>query len=54
MADVLAALVVAAEKTTAQEGKDIIVSMLVVGLIFLSVIAVGQLARWLSHRGERH
>jgi hypothetical protein len=54
MADVLASLVLAAEKTTAEEGRDIIIAMLLVGLIFLAVIAVGQLGRWLSHRGERH
>ena len=47
------ALVLAAEKSTAEEGRDIIISMLVVGLIFLSVIALGQLSRWLSHRRGR-
>jgi hypothetical protein len=47
------ALVLAAEKTTAEEGRDIILSMLVVGLVFLSVIALGQLGRWLSHRRGR-
>lgn len=50
----LAALVVAKEKTPSEEGLDIIIAMLVVGLIFLSVIGVGQLGRWLSHRGEKH
>jgi hypothetical protein len=34
----------------AKEGKDIVLSMLVVGLIFIAVIAVGQLVRWLTHR----
>jgi hypothetical protein len=33
-----------------KEGKDIVLSMLVVGLIFIGVIAVGQLVRWLTHR----
>jgi len=37
-------------KTAAEEGKDVILSMLVVGLIFLSVIALGELSRWLRHR----
>ena len=46
-------LVLAAEKTTAEEGRDIILSMLVVGLIFISVIALGQLSRWASHRRGR-
>ncbi len=49
----LAALVLAAEKSTAEEGRDIIVAMLVVGLIFCSVIALGQLGRWASHRRGR-
>jgi hypothetical protein len=34
----------------AEEGKHIVLSMLVVGLIFIAVIAVGQLFRWLTHR----
>ncbi len=49
----LTALILAAEKSTAEEGRDIIVSMLVVGLIFCSVIALGQLGRWLGHRRGR-
>jgi hypothetical protein len=47
------ALVFAAEKSTAEEGRDIIVAMLVVGLIFCSVIALGQLSRWAAHRRGR-
>ena len=34
----------------AKEGKDIVLSMLVVGLVFVGVIALGQLFRWLTHR----
>jgi hypothetical protein len=49
----LSALVFAAEKTTAEEGRDIITVMLVVGLVFCSVIALGQLSRWLGHRRGR-
>jgi hypothetical protein len=37
-------------KTAAQEGKEVIEAMLVVGLIFASVIALGQFSRWLRHR----
>jgi hypothetical protein len=37
-------------KTAAEEGKEVIEAMLVVGLIFASVIALGQLSRWLRHR----
>jgi hypothetical protein len=49
----LLALIPLGEKSIQKEGIDIITSMLVVGGIFLSVIAVGQLGRWLSHR-KRH
>ena len=34
----------------ATEGRHIVTGMLIVGLIFVSVIALGQLFRWLSHR----
>lgn len=34
----------------AEEGRNIVLSMLVVGLIFIGVIVVGQLADWLLHR----
>ena len=43
----LAALLAA---DVAEEGKNIILSMLVVGLIFIGVIAIGQLFKWLGHR----
>jgi hypothetical protein len=46
----LSALLLAAEKTTAEEGRDIIIAMLVVGPIFCCVIALGQLGRWASRR----
>jgi hypothetical protein len=42
--------VLLAAKTAAQEGLDVIRAMLVVGLIFASVIAVGQTIHWLRHR----
>jgi hypothetical protein len=50
----LGAIVVMAEKTPAAEGKGIITVMLVVGLIFLSVVSLGQLGRWFSHRRRGH
>jgi hypothetical protein len=53
MSTMLALIPLAEKKPIDQEGLDIILSMLVVGLIFLGVIAVGQLGRWLSHR-SRH
>jgi hypothetical protein len=34
----------------AKEGRDIVLSMLVVGFVFVGVIVLGQLFRWLSHR----
>jgi hypothetical protein len=34
----------------ASEGRNIVLSMLVVGLIFIGVIAIGQLIQWLTHR----
>ena len=37
----------------ASEGKKVIIAMLVVGLIFVSVIALGETSRWLRHR-RRH
>ena len=36
----------------AEEGKKIIMAMLLVGLVFISVIALGQLSRWLRHRSR--
>jgi hypothetical protein len=42
----------AAEKTPAQEGRDVILVMLVVGLIFLGVIIFGQAARYFGHRRQ--
>jgi hypothetical protein len=44
------ALLLAAEKTPAQEGRDVILAMLVVGLVFLGVILLGQAARYFGHR----
>ena len=40
-------------KTAAEEGRDIILSMLVVGLIFIAVILIGDLNVWRSHRRDR-
>ena len=53
MSDLDLAFLLAQEKSTAEEGRDIIIAMLVVGLVFLSVIALGQLGRWMSHRRGR-
>ncbi len=37
-------------KTAAEEGRDIVLSMLVVGLVFLAVILIGDLAERARHR----
>ena len=37
-------------ETAAQGGKKVIFAMLIVGLIFVSVIALGELTHWLRHR----
>ena len=34
----------------ASEGTHVILGMLVVGLIFLAVIALGELTHWVGHR----
>jgi hypothetical protein len=37
----------------ASEGKKVITAMLIVGLIFVGVIALGETSHWLRHR-RRH
>ena len=37
----------------AEEGLKVITAMLIVGLIFIGVIALGETSRWLRHR-RRH
>lgn len=44
------AVPLAAEKSIAEEGRDIIIVMLLVGLVFIGVIVLGQLGRYLGHR----
>ena len=36
----------------AVEGKKVIIGMLITGLIFIGVIALGQLSKWAGHRRE--
>jgi hypothetical protein len=36
--------------SAATEGKKVVTGMLIVGLVFLSVIAIGELTHWLRHR----
>jgi hypothetical protein len=39
-----------AETDAAEEGEKVIRAMLIVGLIFIGVIALGELTRYLFHR----
>jgi len=43
-------ILLGAEKSPAQEGRDVVLVMLGVGAIFLGVILFGQLMRFMSHR----
>ena len=47
---IAAALSLFAEKPPHIEGRDIIIGMLVVGLIFLGVCILGELSKAFSHR----
>jgi hypothetical protein len=47
------AYLLAAKKSIAEEGRDIILVMLAVGFIFLAVIALGELSRHFTHKRER-
>jgi hypothetical protein len=38
--------------SAAEEGRKIIEVMLVVGLVFIAVIALGQFSKWVGHRRE--
>ena len=40
------ALLLAAGKTAAEEGRDVVLSMLVVGLVFVAVVGIGELFDW--------
>jgi heme/copper-type cytochrome/quinol oxidase subunit 2 len=46
----LLALLPLAAEDAATEGKKVITAMLIVGLIFIAVIALGETTHWLRHR----
>jgi hypothetical protein len=35
---------------SAEEGRKVITGMLIVGLVFIGVIALGEFSRWVRHR----
>ena len=37
-------------KSAAAEGKDIVLSMLVVGLVFVGIALLGDFLKWLHHK----
>jgi len=39
-------------ETAAQEGKKTVLIMLATGLVFILVIAIGELSHWLRHRSH--
>jgi heme/copper-type cytochrome/quinol oxidase subunit 2 len=49
----LLALAVPLAATAAEEGKKVITAMLIVGLVFVAVIALGETSHWLRHRRRR-
>ncbi len=38
--------------SAAEEGRKVILGMLVVGLIFIGVVALGQFSKWVGHRRQ--
>jgi hypothetical protein len=38
----------------AEEGRNIIIGMLLTGLIFVAVIVLGETLHWLRHRGRHY
>jgi hypothetical protein len=50
VAALLAPLHVLGAESAAAEGRKTILMMLAVGGVFLAVIALGELSRWLRHR----
>jgi hypothetical protein len=50
MALLLAWMLPLAVEDAATEGKKVIKAMLIVGLVFVGVIALGQLTHWARHR----
>ena len=54
MAALVLALSLPLAQEAAEEGKKIIIAMLLVGLTFIAVIALGELSTWRQRRRGRH
>jgi len=55
MSALATAVLLAADKSPSEEGRDVVLVMLVVGAIFLGVVLLGQLLRYVGHRRKaRH
>jgi hypothetical protein len=58
MASLYAAILLAQEAgervhiDAAKEGRKVVLGMLITGLIFVGVIALGQLSKWAAHRRD--
>jgi hypothetical protein len=50
MALLAALLLPVAAEDAATQGRKVIAGMLITGLVFVGVIALGQLTHWLRHR----
>ena len=50
MSALATAALLAAEKTPAEEGRDVVLVMLATGAVFLGVVLIGQLFRYMGHR----
>jgi len=50
VAALLAPLHLLAVETAAEEGRKTVLAMLFTGLVFLGVVAFGELMHWLRHR----
>ena len=46
----LASLHLLGAETAAEEGRKTVLAMLLVGLVFVAVVALGELSHWLRHR----
>jgi hypothetical protein len=53
MAQLLAWALPVSAGEAAEEGRKVILWMLATGLVFIAVIALGELSRWLRHRRPR-